>query len=210
MRLNKLFDKPKLIGLVADTNQGKSNMIYAVLEDLKKEKKFSLYTYGLRKEVKGSTKVHSVAELEKIRNSLIVVDEFFGLFDLDNRKAKRQIENTIRLIFHNNNILWLIGLGENFKKFISGKLHVIMYKSVSLADLINGSRVKNVLMEYKGEELGTAILNVGVGEALIYDGIHYYIEKIPYMKEYDTKASNEEIFKTCAKTVRKNVQKGGK
>ena len=44
-----------------------------------------------------------VRELERARDSLIFLDEFYTLFDLDDRKKKRQIERTFRLINHNNN-----------------------------------------------------------------------------------------------------------
>ena len=104
MNTVKLFDKPKVIGICADVNQGKSMLLYNMINDLKGYH-FSLYTYGLRLDVPEAIRVHSVAELEGIENSIIIIDELSSLFDLDNRKVKKQIENTLRLINHNNNIL---------------------------------------------------------------------------------------------------------
>lgn len=206
-KITKLFDKPKVIGLLANTNEGKSNTIYYVIDELNKESKFSLYVYGLKKKPKNAIEIHSVEELERIENSLIVVDEMFTLFDLDNRKIKKQIENTIRLVFHNNNILLLCGLGENFKKFLSAKLHMVMFKTITLTDLINGSRVKDVVMNYKGNEKGTTLLKLKINELLVYDGKHYNKFNIPYMKEYDSKAKNKPIFRKCANSVPKIVEK---
>jgi len=54
----------------------------------------------------------------------------------------------------------LCGVPENFKKFISGKLNFIFYKKTLMSDLINGSRVKSVLSQYKGYEMGTEVLNL--------------------------------------------------
>ncbi len=202
--ISKLFNKPKVIGLIGNTNEAKSNMIYWILDFLKKDYKFKVYVYGLRCTFPNTIQVHSVKEIESVRDSILIVDEMTSLFDLDNRKVKVQIENTIRLIYHNNNILLICGLGENFKKFLSAKLSVIIFKKVTLADLINGSTVKNVLMDYKGNERGQSILNLELGKSLIFDGTHYHKIDVPYMKQYDTKAKNVPIL------VHKNVVKNEK
>ena len=207
MKITELFNEPKIIGVVADVNQGKSNLVYYALQELQKKGKFNLYTYGLRTKIKDAIEINSEPELENIRNSLIVADEFFTLYDLDNRKAKRNIENSLRLIHHNNNILVLCGVGENFKKFLSSKLSAIIYKKITFADLINGSVVKNVAMGYKGKEKGSSILALDKDEALIYDGEHYNKVNIPYLSDFDTKKHNEQIIKNVPKNVQKAFQK---
>lgn len=209
MKLTNLLDKPKIIGLIADTNEGKSNTIYAIIKELRNKNKFKLVTYGLRRTIPNTIQINSVEELEDIENSFIVVDEFFSLFDLDNRKIKAQIEQTIRLIFHNNNILLLSGLGENFKKFLSAKIHMFVYKKIKLCDLINGSRAKQILTNYTGPEKGTTRLNIPIDKMLVFDGKHYFTDFVPYMKEYDTKATNKPIFKENVqkKCSRKSVPK---
>jgi len=201
--IKKLFDKPKVIGLIADVNTGKSNLIYHIIDNLRSEGKFKLYTFGLRKEIPSAVTINSVAEMESIQNSILIIDEMMTLFDLDNRKVKKEIENTLRLINHNNNILLLCGLGENFKKFLSAKVDIFIYKKIKFEDLINGSKVKNVLMAYKGDERGTTILNLAIDEALIFDGVHYSKIDVPYMKDYDTKKDNVSIV--VPKPVRKKV-----
>jgi len=208
MNVIKLLDKPKIIGVCADVNAGKSMLLYNIIEDLK-DYKYTLYTYGLRLEVPNATQVYSVAELESIKNSIIVIDELSSLFDLDNRKVKKQIENTLRLINHNNNILILCGVPENFKKFISGKIDIMIYKKTTIADLINGCRVKNMLMNYKGMERGTEILNLDIDRALVFDGTHYTKFKVKYYEKYDSKKDNTKILKRsveCAKDVPKKEE----
>ena len=202
--ISKLFNKPKVIGLIGNTNEAKSNMIYWILDFLKKDYKFNVYVYGLRCTFPNTIKIHSIEEIEQIKDSILIVDEMTSLFDLDNRKVKTQIENTIRLIYHNNNILLMCGLGENFKKFLSAKLSVIIFKKVTLADLINGSTVKNVLMAYKGNERGQSILNLALDEALIFDGLHYHKIDVPYLPKYDTKAKNAPIL--VKKMIKKNIK----
>jgi len=190
-----MFDKPKVIGVVADVNQGKSMFLYHTLHTIKQTYNFNLYTYGLRLNNFNATQVYSVAEIETIKNSIVVVDELSSLFDLDNRKVKKQIENTLRLINHNNNILVLCGVPENFKKFISGKLDILLYKKTTMADMINGCRVKNILMNYKGVERGSEVLNLPKNKILMYDGNHYTVLDVPYYPQYDSKKDNEDILK---------------
>lgn len=201
----KLFDKPKIISIVGDVNQGKSMLIYNLLDELLKKSRFNLYYYGLRCQVEG-TEIRSIKELERISNSLIICDEFFTLFDLDNRKAKRNIENTLRLINHKNNILVLVGVGENFKKFISNKTDVFIYKQVTLGDMINGSRAKELINDYHGEEKGSEMLNLNKDEALVYDGEHYNKFNITYLEKYDSKKKNPEIFQSKEESRAKVIQ----
>ncbi len=205
MGLDELFDKPKIIGMCGDVNTGKSMFLYHILETLSEKNKFNLFTYGLRLNFKRSLQIYSVSEMEQIRNSLIIVDELSSLFDLDNRKVKKQIENSLRLINHNNNILLLCGTPENFKKFLAAKIDVVFYKKCTFADFINGNRTKNILMNYKGNERGSEMLNLKVDEVICFNGDHYTNFNVPYYKKYDSKVKNVRIF--VPKNVRKNVQK---
>lgn len=201
-----LFGSPKIIGIVADVNNGKSNLLYDIIIELKENKAFNLYTYGLRNDLGDvEQKIYSIQELEMIKNSVIICDEFFTLFDLDNRKKKRMIENTLRLIHHNNNILVLVGLPENFKKFISAKIEIVFFKKCTLADFIQGSKIKDTVMSYKGAELGSTVLNINIDDTLIFDGKHYHIDKVKYHKNFDTKRDNEPILKECATRGKKSV-----
>lgn len=191
--IKKLFNKPKIISVCADVNQGKSMLLYHIMETLHKDSKFTLFTYGLRLKYANAQQIYSVSELEQIRDSIIVIDELSSLFDLDNRKVKKQIENTLRLLNHNNNILILCGTPENFKKFISAKIDYVIFKKTTIADFINGSRLKNILTAYKGNERGSELLNLRINEALLYDGLHYSLMEVPYYKKFDSKADNQTI-----------------
>jgi hypothetical protein len=206
MNLKKIFSKPKIISICANINEGKSMLIYHLIEELKKIGKFNLVVYGLRVELKDVLTIHSVEELEQIKNSIIIIDEVMSLWDLDNRVAKRQIETSLRLLFHNNNVLLICGLPENFKKFISGKVNSVFFKKVTFADLINGSRMKNIIMNYKGNEKGNTILNLDIDECLFFDGLNYEKFKVPYLKKYDTKKDNVPIIQEkFKKSVTKSV-----
>lgn len=180
-------------------NSGKSNLIYYLIKKLRKTYSFNLVTFGLKFETKDTKTINSLEELESLRNSLVFLDEFFTLFDLEDRKKKRQIEKTLRLIFHNNNILVLVGVPENFKKFISSKISTCFYKKVNMRDFINGSSVKSKLVAYEGVGMGNETLNLRMGEVLVFNE-DYKIFNVPYLKEFDSKKNNKDIFeKKCGK-----------
>jgi len=214
MNISKLFNKPKVIAVIGDVNSGKSMLLYHLLHSLSKTTKFKLFTYGLRTPIKNAQEIFSVAEMEKVRNSLILIDELSSLWDLDNRKNKQVVENSLRLINHNNNILVICGTPENFKKFISGKVDAVIYKTITIADFINGSRMKHLLTNYRGNERGSEMLNLPVDEALCYDGQHYNKLDIPYYKRFDSKKNNVPIFTkkpirklSVPKNVSRNVER---
>lgn len=202
--IEKIFDKPKVIGICSDVNEGKSNLIYHLIDNLKKKYKFNLFSYGLRKDL-GENKIFTLEELEAIKDSIIFIDEFNTLFDIDDRKKKRSIENTLRLINHNNNIVILSGTPENFRKFISAKIDIIFFKKCTLADFVNGSTIKNRCISYQGAEKGSAILNIEINKCLIFNGLCWNNIDIPYMKEYDTKRDNKPLLENVKESVPKKV-----
>lgn len=189
------IDKPKIVAIVGDVDEGKSMLLYNILENLSNDYTFNLFYYGLRVNIAG-TEIFSVRELETIRDSLIVIDELSSLFDLDDRKAKRSIENTLRLVCHNNNIIILCGTPENYKKFIAAKANEVIFKKCTIADFINGSMIKNIVMEYKGNEMGSEVLNIPKNKALRYDGTHFNMIDVRYIDTCDTKKANVNIFTT--------------
>jgi hypothetical protein len=203
MIIKDLFNEPKIIGIIGNPNEAKSNLAFWCIEELRKEFKFNLAYFGFRVNLDGK-KINSIKELEQIKNSAIFLDEFNSLFDLNDRKKKNIIERTLRLIFHNNNILVLIGVPDNFKKFISGKLDVMFFKKSFYEDMINGSKVKTIINDYIDIDniKGSSVLNLEKNQTLLYDGKTYKVLDIPYLEKYDTKKDNKEIFKSI-----KNVGK---
>jgi hypothetical protein len=200
-KLLDLFKTPQLIGVIANANEGKSNMLYWIIKSLRERYQFKMYSYGLRVNC-GEQKIFSVEELEVIHNSVIIIDEFANMFDIDDRKEKKQIERTLRLIFHNNNVVLLCGLPENMKKFIASKFNAMIFKRCALKDAINGSRVKQIMFNYEGSEQGAAVLNIPVDTALVYDGTHYSHAYIPYLIDFDTKRENASILQPLEKRVK--------
>jgi hypothetical protein len=202
--LLNLFNKPKIIGLCANVDEGKSNLVYYAIQELLKEGNKNIVSFGLKIN-QGEKIIYSLRELEECNNNIIFLDEVMTLFDLDNRMAKRQIENTLRLIVHKNNILVLCGLPENFKKFLCGKINEWIYKSVTIEDFIRGSSVKRIITDYKGNERGNEILSLGKGEAIVYSNKNYNKVSIPYLPKFDTKAGNKPLRVSVNENVNGSV-----
>src|SRR5688572_4262581 len=119
-----IFADPSIraIGLIADPNQGKSNTIYYVIKALQAKYETKMYAYGLRVMFDGIQRINSIEELESISNSVIFLDEFPSLFSLSNRRQKEKFEESMRKIYHSNNIVVICGLPHNFNKI--GRAHV--------------------------------------------------------------------------------------
>lgn len=207
--------KPKAIGLVADRNQGKSNLIYSVINHIKENyPNTNVYQYGLRATLDGVVTIDSIEKLEILTNCIIFIDEFYSLFELDNRKKKELIEAAFRLIHHNNVILVLCGLPNNFNKFVSQNLDYVIFKQCSIGAFINGSDVKNIALAYRGVGKGSSMIAMDKGKALFYDveAKMYYHTDVPYVEHHDTKQANRDIFgrDNDAVSSPSNKKKGGR
>ena len=183
--------------LMSRSDEGKTHTLCSLITEYKKQFNGNVTTFGLRDELLNLLNVKSFSsliELEEIRNSIIIVDEAGSLFDLEDRKKRRQIESTLRLVNHRNNKILLSGLPSDFKKFLCAKAKVFLFKTLMISDLINGSMAKEILMQYRGPGLGTHTLLLDKGTMLCFDGT-FWKETIPYNEKYDTKVNNENLFK---------------
>ena len=60
--------------------------------------------------------------------------------------------------------------------------------------MINGSTIKYIIMNYKGSESGSTMINLDIDKAIVWDGKHYNRLDIPYLSQYDSKKKNVPIF----------------
>lgn len=202
--------------LTARSNEGKTMALVNIILEYKKEFNGDIWVFGVNKHLTDILKVKtftSLLELEQIKEAIVIIDEVGLIFDLENRKNRKQIDLTLRLVNHNGNKILLSGLPTDFKKYICAKAKCFMFKTLQVSDLINGSQAKEIVMQHKGVEKGTYILDIPIDKMLCYcpnkskQG-HYWIETIKYLKEYDTKVDNKDLFLKKCKKCGNNV--GGK
>jgi hypothetical protein len=196
-----IFNDPsiRVIGIAADPNQGKSNLIYHLIEVFKtKYQNVKMYSYGLRVQVEGVRDIHTIYELENINNSVIFVDEFFDMMNMGNRKQAERAEKTLRTIYHSNNIMILCGLPRNYNKFVSGMLQACIFKQSTLEDFIQRSTLQQCMMAYSGGfqvTKGQYLLKMPKNVALVWMGGKHFDEvEIPYEEYGDTKRFNLPIL----------------
>jgi hypothetical protein len=192
--------------LVGQTNTGKTMLLADMMVEYTKTYTSQVYCFGLKKQITDKlypdiVPFNSVLEMERIRDSIIFVDEVGALFDLDNRKQARLIDHTFRHITHQNNKIVLSGLPTDFKKFLSAKADCFMFTSLTISDLINRSETQVILKLYKGEGVGSQVLHLPVGEVLCWSRpkgnkleLGFWIDTFKYYKKFDTKRKNSDLF----------------
>jgi len=204
MNIERILKNPVSI-LIGATSTGKTMLLSNLMAEYIAKYTGRVYCYGVRREITKEMPVipfSSVVELEQIQDGIIVVDEVGALFDLDNRKQKRMIESTLRLVNHHNNKLVLSGLPSDFRKFLSAKATCFMYTSLTLSDLINGSLAKTTLLEYREEGMGAYTLDVPVGSFICYveneiknnKTASFQMDIFKYIEKFDTKRKNGNLF----------------
>lgn len=203
-----IFSDPSIraIGIIADPNSGKSNTIYHCIKALQANYTAKMYAYGLRVMFEGVQRINSIEELEKITNSVIFLDEFPSLFSLSNRRQTEKFEESMRKIYHSNNIVVICGLPHNFNKFLSSLLNAIIFKQCTLVDFIQRSPAERIIASFSpatGSHIqkGSRMLTMPKDTALIYDGDHYWDVDVPYVEEGDAKRFNVPILQPKAPVV---------
>jgi hypothetical protein len=196
-----IFTDPSIraIGLIADPNQGKSNVIYYIIKALQAKYNTKMYAYGLRVMFEGIQRINSIEELESISNSVVFLDEFPSLFSLSNRRQKEKFEESMRKIYHSNNIVIICGLPHNFDKFLSGLLNCIIFKQSTLVDFIQRSPAERIIASFSPAigsfiQKGSRMLTMPKDMALVFDGQHYHDVDVPYIQEGDAKRFNLPIL----------------
>jgi ATPase family protein associated with various cellular activities (AAA) len=196
-----LFTDPSIraIGLIGDPNVGKSNVIYHIIKALQAKYETKMYAYGLRVMFEGIQRINSIEELERLTNSVIFLDEFPSLFSLNNRRQVEKFEESMRKIYHSNNIVVVAGLPHNFNKFLSGLLNAVIYKQSTLIDFIQRSPAERIIASFSpaiGSSIqkGSRMLTMPKDVALIYDGEHYWDVDVPYVQDGDAKRFNLPIL----------------
>jgi hypothetical protein len=196
--------------LMARSNEGKSMFLCSLIKEYKCKYEGNVFAFGLKEELVQKLNIiafSSLLELEEIKNSIIVIDEVGLLFDLTDRKKRKQVENILRIVWHNGNRILMSGVPDDFKKFLCSKAKCFIFKSLNIPEMINGSLAKIILMQYSNEGKGVFTFQVDKDKALVYDG-NFYVERCRYNKEFDTKRGNKDLFgtKKRANCVHKNVE----
>ena len=203
--IKKLFGEQRIVGLAGKQNSGKTNNLMALIRNFRKEnKKTPVYVYGLNEKIikwldnlKLVFEISNLEQLSDKTNSLIIIDEFQKL-RLNDRRYKDVLNRFIDFIYHNNN--WVILSSPNTREFnsiIGGKIDRWALKSLRISNLVNGSQLKDVVMNYHGRFKSLSNINVPKNKILIINDDYEKIIELEYIKEIDFKKDLNTIFKKC-------------
>jgi hypothetical protein len=189
----ELLKSGRVFAIVGSKHTGKTSLLINLVEEVKQSFTTNVVCYFYHEEYKkigGVNHISSLNELEQIKNSFIFVDEFYELFDLDNRHNTQIVKCVLAQIEHNNNILVLCGLPDYFKKYIASQVNKWFLMSINYDEVVNGSSLASYINQLSGDFKGGTLLNVPQGFTL-FNGV---MIEYKYYKKYDKKINRENLF----------------
>ena len=192
----------RVIGVVADKNQGKSNLVYNIIHTIQRRApETNVVGFRLFHKIPGVLYLNTLTELAKIRDSYIIIDELKTIVDTDNRRETNVFLEILQTLYHSNNTVVVSGLGHNFNGKISGELEAIIFKQTTLISIIKRSNIDYILRALRHEGKASKneyTLTMPIEGALVYHPHKkknwHYIE-IPYLESADTKKDNKPVIK---------------
>jgi len=208
VKLKEVFGNSRIVGLAGEKDSGKTNNIIALIKDFRQYKKdVRIYVYGLEEPIlewlkKNFREIYEVSSLEQLatkKNCLIVLDEISKL-NLNNRRYTEQLNLFVDFVYHNNN--WVILSSPSLREFnsiIGGKIERWAIKSINVTNLVNGSQLKEIVLNYKGRYKSINSIDVPRNELIIINSDYEKFIELEYIKEVDTKVKNINIFEIDGK-----------
>lgn len=206
LKVEDLFIHPELshlrvIGVVSDPNEGKSNVVKHLIQVFQKHAKNTRLVGFKLPSMPGVHSIHSITDLERVTNSVIFADEFTDMVDMTNARQRKALFDTVRVINHPsaNNILFLMGMARDFNGKLAGLLNAYIIKSMTIADAVQRSTLHRFVTDYNGGfrvRKGSGIIDMPKDVALVHVvGGNTDEVEIPYIREYDMKIYNKPVVK---------------
>lgn len=202
MIIKELFGDKRVVGLAGNKSEGKTNNLMALIKDFRKENKTTpIYVYGLDEtclkwlEQFGNVfEFSNLSQLINKKNCLFIVDEFQKLH-LNERRRPEILDEFIDFIYRKNN--WVIFSSPNLREFnsmICSKIERWVLKSLNISDLINGSKLKEEVLNYKGRFKVLKSIQIEKNKMLVINEDYEKVFEIEYIEEIDVKKNNINIF----------------
>ncbi len=202
MLLKEIFGNNRICALAGDKSTGKTNNLMALIKDFRRDnKKTPIYVFGIDeptlnwlKKLGGVFEVSSLEQLANKKDSLIIIDEFVRL-KLNNRRHKERLDSFVDFIYHNNN--WVILSCPNLREYnsiIGSKIEGWLLKSLMISSLVNGSQLKEIVMNYNGRFKCINSIDIAEDKILIINNDYEKVIELEYIKEVDNKLNNIDIF----------------
>lgn len=202
MIIKEIFGDKRIVGLAGEKSSGKTNNLMYLLKEFRQEKKdVKIYVYGLDeitfnyiRKLGNVFEISSLSQLTNKSDCLIILDEFQKL-NLGNRRYTDLLNKFIDFIYHSNN--WVIFTSPNIREFnsiIGSKIERWALKTLRLRDIINGSHLKEAVLNYNGKFKYIDDLQIPKNQILILNDDFDKTIECEYIKEIDNKVNKRNIF----------------
>ena len=153
MIIDKIFEKERRVGIVGNTGTSKSSLALTELLELRqKYSELPIYVFGVEETLEPFLNQHKIYFIRnkedildlKIKNSVILIDEFADLFSFQTRdKELERIKRFFNRIEHLNDFL-IISTAQNgfWNKFVTGFIQTFLVKQIDFNVLVNGTDLK--------------------------------------------------------------------
>lgn len=202
MILKDIFLDKRICALAGEQSTGKTNNLAFLIQDFRQyNKKTPILVYGVDETtLKWLMKLGNVLEISHLqqlsdkRDSLIIIEEFQKL-RLNDKRYKYLLDELIDFVYHHNN--WIIFSSPNLREYnsiIGCKIERWMLKSLKLSALVNGSQLKDIVINYRGRFKSIEDININPDRILVINDECEKVIKVGYIKEIDRKMDNANIF----------------
>ena len=162
------LDNIKSVAIIGDTNTGKTNLAFSLLNNYEGDR--DIYLLGYPKKIKDYKEVSNLQDVFQLTDSIIFVDEIQRFIKIYDRKANNDLMDLISLFAHNNNtIVFTTQLSQFITKGVEAFIDCwLMTRIADLATLKNGSKPKRIIQRTIHPTCTKWTLGLEKGEYLEY------------------------------------------
>ena len=203
-KLKQLFQygKVRIVAIAGNRNTGKTNNIIALIHDYRqKNNNTPIYCYGLQSTVMQYVnknyqciEISSLLQLVTKKNCIVVIDECQRLH-LNDRRYKVMLTEFVNYVYHNNVYCLLCTPSiREYNSVLGSIIEQWVLKSCHKSQCVNGSQLKKVIDEYKGQHKTIDYIDIPYDKLLIINDDCEQLLTLDYIKQVDNKADNISIL----------------
>lgn len=206
MSLKQIFSQGRIIGLAGNRNSGKSNnLIYLIQQFREINKKTNIFVYGFKPEVVQYLNKYNVKEIVSLkqllnkRDCILIIDEMQQLKLNDRRYT--DIKNQFSDFVYHNNVYTILSSPSirEFNSVICSIIEGWLLKSIDIDQCVNGSQLKKVIDEYKGQYKLLGCINTPKNKMLLINENENIEFSCDYIEKIDTKKEHIDLFECDVK-----------
>jgi hypothetical protein len=202
MSFKQIFaDNKRIVALAANKNTGKTNNLLYLINEYRKENTTTpIYVYGFPSATRSwlhKLNVHWIDNLEQLsnkQNCILIIDEFQKL-KLNDRRNKDLLREFVNFVYHKN--VYVILSTPDIREYntiIGGAIERWLLKSIKLSDCVNGSQLKEIIHNYKGEHKFFNNIELPPQNMIVINDNEEVVLTCKYILQVDTKDKLAKLF----------------